>query len=246
MTVDNPSIQPEPINPSVVVLVSADAEWRSVRAIYPSARVEASPFGEWFLVWIDLGAGSKLPVALFQGGWGKIAAAASTQYVIDCWQPDLIVNLGTCGGFAGEVALDEIILVEKTVVYDILEQMGDPDAHFAYYTTSFDLSWLGEPYPYPVRRATLVSGDRDLVPADIPQLKSRFAAQAGDWESAAIAWVAKRNSQRCLILRGVSDVVDEHGSPAYNDQGYFEQAAQRIMRQLINILPGWISLALER
>jgi adenosylhomocysteine nucleosidase len=237
---------PEPKKASVVVLVSADAEWRAVRWLFPSARPQTSPFGEWFLVELEVGDGAQTAVVIFQGGWGKIAAAASTQYVIDHWQPGLLINLGTCGGFAGEIALGEIILVEKTVVYDILEQMGDPAVHTCHYTTQIDLSWLGDAYPQPVVRATMVSGDRDLIPDEIAGLKSRYGAKAGDWESAAIAWVAERNHQRCLILRGVSDLVDVKGSPAYTDEAYFEQAAQRLMHQLVSMLPAWISPGQER
>jgi adenosylhomocysteine nucleosidase len=247
---DLASVTKQPTSPDqtgarVVVLVSADAEWRAVRAIYPRAPYQTSPFGEWFLEGVGLDDGSSLALVFFQGGWGKIAAAASTQYVIDRWHPELVINLGTCGGFAGEIALGAIILVETAVAYDIFEQMGDPVAHKAHYTTHLDLSWLGETYPKPVVRTTIASGDRDLVPAEIPGLKSRFAAQAGDWESAAIAWVAGRNGQRCLILRGVSDLVDEQGSPAYGDDDYFERAAQRLMQLLVGMLPGWISLAMR-
>ena len=104
----------------------------------------------------------------FHGGWGKIAAAGSTQYAIDRWQPGLLVNLGTCGGFAGQVHQGEILLVERTVVYDIIELMGDFDEHIAHYSTFLDLSWLSPPYPHAVRRTLLVSGDRDLLVEEIP------------------------------------------------------------------------------
>ena len=36
----------------------------------------------------------------------------------------------------------------------------------------------------------------------------------------------ERNKVRCLVLRGVSDLVDESGSPAYTDGAYFERSAQ--------------------
>jgi nucleoside phosphorylase len=35
----------------------------------------------------------------FQSGWGKIPAASSTQYVIDKCNPNLLINIGTCGDF---------------------------------------------------------------------------------------------------------------------------------------------------
>ncbi|RPI83169.1 MAG: hypothetical protein EHM41_16570 [Chloroflexi bacterium] len=45
---------------------------------------------------------------------GKISAAASTQYIIDRWNPDLLINLGTCGGFEGCIERGAVVLVEKT------------------------------------------------------------------------------------------------------------------------------------
>ena len=218
-----------------IILISATGEWRAVRKLFPEETCLTSPYGEYFTRLI----GWRL-CTFFYAGWGKIAAAASTQYVIDRWQPDLLVNLGTCGGFAGHIERGEIILVDKTVVYDIYEQMGDFDAHIGHFTTQIDLAWLSQPYPTPVRRALLVSGDRDLLVEDILMLKKRYAAVAGDWESGAIAWVAARSGIRTLILRGVTDLVDSQGSPAYGDLEYFESAAFEIMEKLVRSLPDWL------
>jgi adenosylhomocysteine nucleosidase len=218
-----------------IILISATGEWRAVRKLFPEETCLTSPYGEYFTRLIGW-----RRCTFFYTGWGKIAAAASTQYVIDHWQPDLLVNLGTCGGFAGHIERGEIILVDKTVVYDIYEQMGDFDAHIAHFTTRIDLAWLSQPYPTPVRRALLVSGDRDLLVEDIPMLKKRYAAVAGDWESGAIAWVAARSGIRTLILRGVTDLVDSQGSPAYGDLEYFESAAFEIMGKLVGSLPDWL------
>jgi adenosylhomocysteine nucleosidase len=228
----------------VVVLISANIEWQAIRSIFPGVTPQTSPLGEWFVYEIDLGA-RREPVVFFHGGWGKIAAAASTQYAIDRWAPTFLVNLGTCGGFEGEIDKDTIILVERTVVYDIIEQMGDYDAHIAHYATQIDLSWLTAPYPQPVRRALLVSADRDLLAEEIPQLKAKFGAVAGDWESGAIAWVAARNNTRCLILRGVTDLVGDDGGEAYEGNiQVFVAGATRILTRLVEALPAWLARAM--
>jgi adenosylhomocysteine nucleosidase len=122
--------------------------------------------------------------------------------------------------------------------------MVDPQAAIAHYTTDLDLSWLDESYPQDVRRTLLVSGDRDLMIQDIPRLKTEFGAVAGDWESGAIAYVAARNHTRCLILRGVTDLVSSSGGEAYDGNvQVFVQAAAQILRQLVNALPAWIARA---
>ena len=225
----------------VVVLISANVEWEVLRTIFPGLKLQASPYGEWFVSALSRSGGADIvPLIYFHGGWGKIAAAGSTQYVIDRWRPALLINLGTCGGFEGEVERGTILLVEQTIVYDILEQMGDFDAHIAHYTTDVDLSWLQEPYPIEARRALLVSGDRDLLIEDIPTLKARFGAIAGDWESGAIAFVAARNQVRCLILRGVTDLVGASGGEAYGNIQLFKDAAGHVIRRLVDSLPGWL------
>ena len=219
----------------VVVLVSANSEWRAVRSLLPQAVPEGTPFGERLEAELD-----GRPLTFFQGGWGKVSAAASAQYVIDRMQPDLLVNLGTCGGFQGRIEQGILILVERTLVYDILEQMTSAAAAIEHYTTDLDLHWLPRLTPTPVLRGLLVSGDRDIVRGDIPELVRKYDAVAADWESGAIAWVAKRNSQKLLILRGVSDLVGEDSDEVYGEYELFEARAREIMRRLMEALPKWL------
>jgi len=154
----------------------------------------------------------------------------------------MIINLGTCGGFAGYVERGEIILIEKTIVYDIIEQMGDCDEHIAHYTTAIDLDWLKGNSPHTVRRTLMVSADKDLLAREIEQLHKRFGAVVGDWESGAIAWVAKRNQVCLLILRGVTDLVSPEGGEAYANHDFFVKETVKVMDQLLKVLPGWIEL----
>ena len=58
----------------VLVLISADAEWTAVRQFYTDAKIQPGVFGEYFKTEI-----TGQPVIFHQGGWGKIAAAASAE-----------------------------------------------------------------------------------------------------------------------------------------------------------------------
>jgi adenosylhomocysteine nucleosidase len=225
----------------IVVLISARQEWDAVCALFPEIRLESAPCGAWFETPLAVH-GSAQPVIFMHGGWGKIPAAASTQYAVDRWSPDLLVNLGTCGGFEGQIERGAIVLAERTVIYDVVERMGDYEAALRHFSTEIDLSWLGGDLPMPVVKTILVSADRDLEPAEIPALRARYHAVAGDWESGAIAYVAAQNGVRCLILRGVSDLVGAQGGEAYGKLDFFTQATQSIMRRLVEALPEWIAL----
>ncbi|GAB4505514.1 MAG: hypothetical protein Fur0043_25100 [Anaerolineales bacterium] len=219
----------------VVVLISAIVEWEAVKGILHPLVLQTTPYGEAFQHDFD-----DWSVTLLHAGWGKAASAGAMQYALDHYEPDLVVNLGTCGGFEGSVEQGKIVLVERTFIYDIVELMGDFGAVADYYASSLDLSWLPEPYPHPVRRGVLASADSDLLPEKIPILKAQGAI-AADWESAALAWVARKNHVRLLILRAVSDVVGAGGSEAYNNLPLFKERTRPIMRQLLNQLPDWLA-----
>jgi len=241
----------------VVFLICADAEWDAILQLITEPYLQTTPYGKWFMAGllpsqsvIPAMPGASLPhggitAGFMHTGWGKIAAAGATQYAIDHWQPDLLVNLGTCGGFEGSVERGELLLVDRTIVYDILEQMGDQDAHLEHYASTLDIHWLSEPFPQAVRRTLLVSGDRDLLPAEIPWLKQHFGAVAGDWETGAIAYIARINQARLLILRGVSDLVGSEGGEAYGNLALFQQATLDIMQRLLAQIFSWVKPGLD-
>ena len=217
-----------------VIIISANAEWRAVKELYPNLELQNSPYGELADIIIE-----NRPLTLFHGGWGKISAAATAQYVIDYLKPDLLINLGTCGGFVGRIETGSIILVERTVVYDIVEQMTDSDEAIEHYSTELNLSFLPQVLPFPVLRGLLVSADRDIIFEDIPSLIEKYSAVAADWESGAIAWVANKNNVKCLILRGVSDLVSSEAGEAYGNYELFANRTKQVMQKLFEQLPKW-------
>jgi len=218
---------------SIVVIISSQTEWRIVRSYLNPQIVGETPYGEWFDGTIP-NLKTSLQVIFIQGGLGKISAAGSVQYAINQWNPEIVANIGTCGGFKGFIEKGEIILAEKTIVYDIVDNMEAPDSGIAYYTTHIDLSWLNEEHLSNVRKTLIISADHDLHPPDIPSLNKKFGAVAGDWESGAIAWVAHKNKKNILILRGVTDLVDENGGDVYGNDELYQVAAVIIMKKLID------------
>jgi adenosylhomocysteine nucleosidase len=216
------------------VLISANTEWKAVKPLYASAQVETSPYGEYFFVSIQ-----HERVLFFQGGWGKTAAAASTQYVIDHFEPARLINLGTCGGVEGRINRFDIVAPEKVVIYDIREAMGDSREAIEHYSTTLTLP---ANLPVEVVRTTMYSADRDLTPQGLREMEEQYRPAAVDWESGAIAWVAARNHKPLLILRGVSDLVSLSNGEAQGNPALFEQNASKVMENLIHDLPKWIAV----
>jgi adenosylhomocysteine nucleosidase len=218
------------------VIISANMEWKAIKKVYPNEKYEKSPWGEYFYKQI-----ASQKVLFFHEGWGKVAAAGATQYVIDAFKPQILINLGTCGGFEGEINRLDVVLADKTIIYDIIEAMGDSKEAIADYTTDIDLKWLGENYPTKVLKTVLVSADKDLRIDEIEKLKTEYKAVAGDWETGAIAYTANRNKIKLLILRGVSDLVSSQKGEAYGNFELFVQRAEAVMVKLLDELPKWIN-----
>lgn len=218
-------------HPDTVVIVSANAEWKALAKIVRPAdgRYNQSPYGNWFEYDMD---GRK--IIFFHGGWGKIDAAGSAQYVINKFNPRLIINLGTAGGFPGKVNKGDIILVNRAITYDIYEKMGDSDEAIAYYTSPVSTPPL--PLNNDIRISPIVSADQDLVPGRIDSLYKKYGASAGDWESSAIAHVAGKNKVKCYIIRGITDIVYQTGSETYGNYDEFEKGTLLVMDKLVKYL----------
>jgi adenosylhomocysteine nucleosidase len=109
------------------------------------------------------------------------------------------------------------------------------------YTTQLDLSWLPAGLPPGVIKAPMVSADKDLIPQEIAGLSAQYQAIAGDWESAAIAYVAQRNHKKVLILRGVTDLVGHTRSETTARPQLWKQRTETVMGLLLEQLPFWIA-----
>ena len=226
----------------IVILITAEAEWKVTMGYYGVKSPESGPYTSFRQT---IKTSDRIhPVVFVYSGSGKIAAAAASQFAIDHWCPPLLVNIGTCGGFDGDVADGDVILVERTAVYDICERSGGQQGMEIRFTTDLKLPWQTPPYPLNAKPGVIVSADRDLVPVEIPSLREKFGAVAADWESAAVAHVVRAINQiDCLILRIVSDVVGDSGSPIYGSNIVFEHQVNKVMPLLLETLPEWLRMA---
>ncbi len=218
----------------ICVIISAGEEWRALQPYFPLAETFKTPYGQAFVTSI---AGQ--PVNFLHTGWGKVASAGGTQYAIDRWSPRLLINLGTCGGVEGLVSVNDIILAQKTVIYDIIEGMSSYEAAIDRYSAQANLDWLGGGLPIQAKQLTLYSADRDIRPVDVAGILRDFGAAACDWESGAFAWVCARNGKDWLVLRAVTDLVSDHEAEALGNVDLWRQRTGQVMETLLKTLP-WL------
>ena len=221
-----------------VVQISSKAEWRSVLPFYSidNSKLQKSPVGDWFIQTIEVGIRS-LDAIFLHGGVGKIRAAASCQYAILTWRPCFYLHFGTCGGVGQDICVRDIILAERTVVYDAIERMASQEALERSMSTQVELDFLPKELPLPVKRGTIASADQDLAKENVEFVRCHFDALGADWESAAVAKVCELNKIRCLILRGVTDLPSS--TQPYSD---YQSNTPLVMSQLLATLAAWAEI----
>jgi adenosylhomocysteine nucleosidase len=217
----------------IAIIVPAEAEWKVVLKYYGMKREHLRPY-DHFACNIEAKHATALAIFL-HSGCGKVPAAAATQYAIDTWHPSLVINIGTCGGLDPALKVGDLILAERTVIYDICERSGGQEEMIERFTTELpDCPAI----PACVKRGTLVTGDQDADPARIKCLRLQYGAIAADWESGAVAYVAyKCNGIQCRILRVVSDMVAS--GDIVNNQT-FEERIDRYLPTLLEKLPDFV------
>ena len=217
----------------IAIIVPAEAEWTVVLKYYGIKREHQRPY-EYFACNIEAKHATAHAIFL-HSGCGKVPAAAATQYAIDTWHPSLVINIGTCGGLDPALKEGDLILAERTMIYDICERSGGQDEMIARFTTELpDYPAI----PASVKRGTLVTGDRDANPARIEHLRTQYGAIAADWESGAVAYVAyKSNGIQCRILRVVSDMA---ASGDIEDNQQFARRTKQYLTKLLEHLPYFV------
>lgn len=223
----------------IVILVCSDFEWAYVLSVFNDAELKESPYGNWF---IPISSPAKdHQVIWFKSGWGKIGSAGATQYVIDTFAPDLIINIGSCGGFKGWINQGEVVLINETIVYDMVDLIGKSGKSIEFYKTTIDYGWLKDETILKLPKGVMVTADQDLNPERIEELHDKYKAVVGDWESGAIAWVAGKNGNKLLILRGVSDVVGSDGNEAYGeDESIFQKGVNIVIIKLLTLVSNFL------
>lgn len=149
-------------------------------------------------------------------GIGKVNAAAGTQYAIDHFAPERIVNLGVAGGLDPSMKVAEVYSISKCFQcdFDLSEinpaPKGTPneyDSPFFELEDFFGDSSRGRSEYGEMKSAVVATGDAfSNVDADRDFVYGEMGAGLRDMELAAIAHVCRRVGIPCCALKAVSDL----------------------------------------
>lgn len=170
--------------------------------------------------------------SLAMTGIGKVNASAVTQYIIDREKPDMLMNVGLCGGFAKAVTIGDIVLPSHAVQHDNDQRVfGLALGHIpGINKVRIPLVQL----PQQKRKymtGVCLTGDRILQgEREASFMYAAFHATIVDMELGAIAQVCYLNKIKLLSIKSVTDIVE------HSDITQFEKRAQSGMKQICKVL----------
>lgn len=164
---------------------------------------------------ITVGRFGRNKIILSKCGIGKVNSAVTTQYIIDKYKPDYIINKGLAGSLTDKLKLGDIIIGEKMIQHDFdltafgkvkgdMQNNSKKNSPTFYYS---DKDLVNKFLKFPdVKTGTILTGDVFVIDTKQKEkLQKEFNADAIDMESAAIAQTAQRNNIPVLVLRTISD-----------------------------------------
>ena len=159
-----------------------------------------------------------LEVIILQSGIGKVNAAVGTAILLERHQPDAIINTGSAGGFATDLAIGDVIISDEVRHHDVDAvvfgyELGQvPGMPAAYHADSRlrviargAIAALGE---VNVREGMIATGDAFMAdPERVATTRAQFPTMlAVEMEGAAIAQTCYLYDCPFVVIRALSDI----------------------------------------
>ncbi len=182
-------------------------------------------------------------VVITTGGFGKVNTAITTTLLIDRFQPDQVLSIGSAGAVNPSLEAGDIVIAERVTYHDLGKYTpegfvpspsrnplasGEKTLFFECDSrlVSRSLRTAGypetttenktEPHTLRVRSGVIVSGDSFIASSDKrTELHQRFDADAVDMESAVVAQVCWQRGIPFIAIRGISDRADDTAKSDY-------------------------------
>jgi len=179
---------------------------------------------------------------LVRAGIGKVNAARTTQILIDKFDIEYVINLGSAGGLNNILNIGDIVLGEKLVQHDFDVTAFGREKGFIPETgkyfesdnkilTNFQSIQLDN---IKIIKGTIASGDIFCTSNDLKNtIHNEFNADCVEMEGAAIAQVCMLNNIPFIVIRSISDIPNGKNTIEFNE--YLKLASKncaKILKQL--------------
>lgn len=182
-------------------------------------------------------------VVLVEAGVGKVNAARTTQILIDKFNVDAIINVGSAGSANEELDIGDIVIGKQIVQHDFdITAFGHPKGYISnmgQYVESDnrliqkmeEVAESIQDNQFKIKIGTIASGDIFCTEIKMKEkIRNKFNADAIEMEGAAIAQVCKLDNVPFIIIRSISD------KPNGNNHITFDQFLEKASKRCAKII----------
>lgn len=224
------------------IIVAMNEEIDAIKEYMENIKTEVKYENEFFIG--DIG---KSKCILTVCGVGKVNAARTTQILIDCYNPEFIINIGVAGGISSRVNIGDIVVGEKLVQYDFdLTAFGREKGEISDKVGKFICSdselvnktediFNSKKVGYNAVKGTIASGDRFVTEIDLSKnINSEFGADCVEMEGASIAQVCFLDQVPFIVIRSISDSPNEKNEIDHED--FLQMASKNVAEFVCKLL----------
>ena len=187
-------------------------------------------------------------VVLVEAGVGKVNAARTTQILIDNFEIDAIINVGSAASANDELEIGDIVIGNKIVQHDFdITAFGHPKGYISnlgqYVESDNELIEKikqtisnMQDREFNIKIGIIASGDIFCTEIKMKEkIRAKFDADAIEMEGAAIAQVCKLDNIPFLVIRSISDKPNGDNNITFDQ--FLEKASKRcakIIKELFN------------
>jgi len=188
-------------------------------------------------------------VVLAKCGVGKVNAARTTQMLIDKYEVEFVVNVGSAGALKDELNIGDIVIGKSLVQHDFdITAFGHEKGYITdlgrEITSDMNLIQMCEEAMKAILTkdtenkciiGRIASGDqfcKDLKLKE--QITKEFNADCVEMEGAAIAQVCKLDKIPCVVIRSISDKVN--GNNQIDFETYLKKASENCAKFIESLL----------
>jgi len=185
-------------------------------------------------------------VVLLQSGIGKVSVAVGTTILIDQFDPDLIINTGSAGGFDSSLNLGDVVISTEVRYhdadvtafgYEMGQMAGQPAAFVAdeklMETAEKALAKMKDKHAV---RGLICTGDTFVNSEQHNQfiLKHFPSVIAVEMEAAAVGQTCHQFGKPFVVVRAISDVADKESPMTFDE--FLPLAAKSSSEMVINMI----------
>ena len=177
-------------------------------------------------------------IVLVEAGVGKVNAARVTQILIDKFDVQAIINVGSAGSANDELDIGDIVIGQKIVQHDFdITAFGHPKGYISnvgQYVES-DVQLINkmeqtinklDQKEFKIKIGTIASGDIFCTELKMKnKIRTKFNADAIEMEGASIAQVCKLDNIPFIIIRSISDKPNGNNEITFDK--FLEKASKR-------------------